>query len=141
MSQRGAGAQPRLSGQRVTVKLSLSAHGAHRLQAQDLAIANTHISRELQRGQSGRVVHLDFEAGERVQQGGGGHGDFVRAVIDALRQGEERSTESTGCRCQIRRSRGVERIICKHRGKNGAFRTRNDTGGAESAQSGANKMD
>ena len=39
ISQGGAGAQPRLSGQSVAVMiLPLSTHGAHRLQAEDLSV-------------------------------------------------------------------------------------------------------
>lgn len=92
VAQCGAGAQPRLPGQGVAVVVPFSTHRSHRLQAQDLAI-RAHVSGQLQRGQRGGVVHLDFETGQRVQQGRGGHGDLVRAVVDPLVQGEERPAE------------------------------------------------
>lgn len=117
ISQGGTGAQPRLSGQGVAVVLSLSTHSAHRLQAEDLPVNHAHVSRELQRGKSGGVIHLDFETGQGVQQGRGCHGDFVGAVIDPLLQGEERATEGHCCSCQIRRSWGMKRmrVICGQR--------------------------
>lgn len=98
--QRGAGAEARLSGQGVAVEVPLP---AHRLEAEDLAVG-AHVSGELQGREGGRVVHLDFEAGQRVQQRRRGHGDFVRAVVDALLQGEEGPAEGPRCGCQIRRS-------------------------------------
>ena len=104
ISQGGAGAQPRLSGQGVAVVISLSTHSTHRLQAEDLPVDHAHVSGELQRGKSGGVVHLDFETGQGVQQGRGGHWDFMGAVVDPLLQGEERATEGPRCSCQIRRS-------------------------------------
>lgn len=103
ITQGGAGAQPRLSGQGVAVVVSLSTHRTHRLQAEDLTIC-AHVRRELQRGESGGIIHLDFETGQRVQQRRGGHGDFMGTVVDPLLQGEERPTESPRCGCQIRGS-------------------------------------
>lgn len=102
ITQGGAGAQSRLSGQGVAVVVSLSSHGTHRLQAEDLPVG-AHVRGELQGGESGGVVHLDFETGQRVEQGRGGHGDFVGAVVDPVLQGEERPAERPRCGCQIRR--------------------------------------
>lgn len=116
VTQGGAGAQPRLSGQRVTVVLSLSTHSAHRLQAEDLPVTWAHVSGELQGGKSGGVIHLDFQTGQGVQQRRGGHGDFVGAVVDPVLQREEWPTESPCCGCQIWRSWGMQmvRVICGH---------------------------
>lgn len=141
--QCGTGAQPRLSGQGVTVVITLSPHSSHWLQAEDLAVG-AHVRGELQGGEGGGVIHLDFEAGQRVQQRRGGHGDFVWAVVDPLLQGEERPAESPRCGCQIWRSWGMQRVgVIYRRGeeRSCSLITRNDTGRAESAKSGASEMD
>lgn len=123
ITQGGAGAQPRLSGQGVAVVLSLSTHSTHRLQAEDLPVTWVHVGGELQGGESGGVIHLDFETGQGVQQRRGGHGDFVGAVVDPLLQGEERPAEGPRCGCQIRRSWGMQRVrvICGRRRREEPF--------------------
>lgn len=123
VTQGGAGAQPGFSGQGVAVVISLSAHCTHWLQAEDLSISWAHVARELQGGESGGVIHFDFKAGQGVQQGRGGHGDFVWAVVDPVLQGEEGSAEGPRCGSQIRRSGGMQRmrVICRHRRREELF--------------------
>lgn len=87
----------------MAVIVPFSTHRSHRLQTQDLAI-RAQVCRQLQGGERGGVVHLDFETGQRVQQGRGGHGDLVRAVVGPLLQGEEWPSERPRCGRQIRGS-------------------------------------
>lgn len=109
VAQCGTGAQPRLSGQGVAVIVPFSTHRSHWLQTQDLTI-RAQIGRQLQGGERGGVVHLDFETGQRVQQGRSGHGDLVRAVVGPLLQREEWPSERPRCGRQIWGSWGMQRV-------------------------------
>lgn len=79
--------------------VALSTYSTHRLEAEDLTVTCNHVCRELQGGKGGGVIHLDFETGQRVQQGRGGHGDFMGAVIDSLLQGKEGPAEHPRSSC------------------------------------------
>ncbi len=64
----------------------------------------------LRRHQTGRVVHLDLQVGQRVQQGRVGHGDLISDVVQSV----NRTSVQGSSRGQVRRSREQIRYTQKH---------------------------